>query len=279
MIINGKKIADDIATACIQRIVTFAHPPQLVALCCAPTFATKRFLEIKKARAASIGIPLSTIELSPLSTTEAVIAAVHDAVGKYDGVLVQLPFPVGIDTEAVLGAIPYSHDVDAMGYEASARLELGTTEVLPPVVGAIRAIAERHAIDFRDAKVVVVGAGRLVGKPAAQWLRGKGAHVTTLTNEVQNLSEQTRSADVLVLGAGVPGLIEPDMVADGVSIFDAGTSEEAGKLVGDADPQCALKASLFTPVPGGIGPITVSIIFQNLLALYAERQRADKSVS
>jgi len=271
MSIDGTKIAEDMAKALAERVKALPRAPRLCALYAAPTFATTRFLAIKKARARSIGITLDAIELGSGIDTAGVVAAVTRAAGEYEGVLVQLPFPSPVDVEAVLAAVPYVCDVDGIGSEAVRRLAHGDTEVLPPVVGAIRAIARSEGVDFSGMRAVVVGAGRLVGQPAAVWLRQQGAKVVVLTEETKDLAAETTRADVLVLGAGVPGLIRPEMVKEGVLLFDAGTSEAAGKLVGDADPACAERAALFTPVPGGIGPITVSVIFENLLALGAER--------
>lgn len=269
MIIDGTKIAEDMAATLAYRVRTLPRAPRLCALYAAPTFATTRFLAIKEARARSIGIPLDAVELGADIDTAGVVAAVVRAASEYEGVLVQLPFPPQVDVAAVLAAIPYNRDVDVIGGEAVQQLALGDTEALPPVVGAIRAIARSAGVDFAGKRVVVVGAGRLVGQPAAAWLRQQGAEVVVLTEEIADLAAETLQADVLVLGAGVPGLIRPEMVKEGVLIFDAGTSEAAGKLVGDADPACAPRAALFTPVPGGIGPITVSVIFENLLAFAA----------
>ena len=119
-------------------------------------------------------------------------------------------------------------------------------------------------------KVVVIGKGKLVGKPAAEWARKEGAFVEVVDRSIKNPEMIFKKADVLISGAGVPSLITPEKIKDGVLLFDAATSEMSGKLVGDIDPVCAKKAALYTPVPGGIGPLTVALLFKNLLEL-AER--------
>ena len=118
---------------------------------------------------------------------------------------------------------------------------------------------------MRFEKVVVVGHGRLVGEPAALWAKGQGATVTVVTKETSNSEQIIAAADVLILGAGQPNIITPEAIKPGVVIFDAGTSEDNGELKGDAHPDCAEVASLFTPVPGGIGPITVSMLLKNVV--------------
>ena len=138
--------------------------------------------------------------------------------------------------------------------------------VLAPVAGAIEEILERSTIDVRGKKCVVVGAGKLVGAPAAYLMRRLGSDVSVVTLESGSLDE-LKTADIVILGAGNPGFVTPEMIKEGVVLIDAGTSEQGGKVRGDADPACSEKAALFTPVPGGLGPIAVAMIFKNLLDL------------
>jgi len=139
---------------------------------------------------------------------------------------------------------------------------------LPPVVGAIKELSKRQHVVFAGAKVVVVGEGRLVGKPAALWAKKQGAQVKVIHRNTERPEEILKTADIIISGAGDPGIIKPEMIKEGVVIFDAGTSEEGGVLKGDANPACADKATLFTPVPGGIGPITVAVLLRNLVNLW-----------
>lgn len=263
MIIDGNSIAGEI----LAEVRGSDRTPHLIAVAVAPTFATRNYLSIKKRTAERAGCELSVIEMEPEVTTEEVISAVVAASQKADGVIVQLPLPPHIDLDAVLKALPRSHDADVMGGEARETYYGGDFSLLPPVVGAISEIATRHHISFQGKKTVVVGEGMLVGAPASAWLRVKGGEVMVLDKRAEDVALHTREADVLVLGAGVPGLITPEMVKEGIIIFDAGTSEEGGVVKGDADPACADKADIFTPVPGGIGPIAVALLFRNLLKL------------
>jgi methylenetetrahydrofolate dehydrogenase (NADP+) / methenyltetrahydrofolate cyclohydrolase len=266
VLVDGKKIAADISVAVAARVAVSPTPVRLVVVACDPNFETKKYLTLKQARAAALGIALEVEVLPRESDTMAVVAAIEAALPNVDGVVVQLPLPRHIDTAVVLAAVPAAYDVDAFSYQG----EPGTT-VLPPVVAAIDAIARRHDVSFKDKKVVVFGEGRLVGAPAAAFARSEGANVTVLTETSENVADIARGADIIILGVGKPNLLMPEMVKDGVVVFDAGASEDGGLLVGDAAPAVAEKAALFTPVPGGIGPITISVLFQNLLELKARQ--------
>lgn len=273
MIVNGVEIARMVEGKVITAIQAWGKAPRLQIFACWPTFAAERFLALKKAQAEKLGITLEVEEYPSGSTTDEIVAGIRTTITEMDGIIVQLPFPPHIDIEAVLNVIPASHDVDGIGAEARQLFAEGVPLVLPPVVGAIAEIIKRHDVEIAGKNVVVVGEGRLVGAPSAIWFRQQGAHVRTLNRKTEGLARFAREADILVLGAGVPCLITPDMVLGGVVIFDAGSSEDTGKLVGDADPACAEKAALFTPVPGGIGPITVALIFQNLLTLIEYQEK------
>jgi methylenetetrahydrofolate dehydrogenase (NADP+)/methenyltetrahydrofolate cyclohydrolase len=188
-----------------------------------------------------------------------------------DGVILQLPLPPDIDAEAERNRIPLSKDVDVLSDAAYQKFVEGAYPP-PPVPRAMDFVLKQYGINPWGKRVAVVGQGRLVGKPAAELMRQQGAEVVVA--ERGSVSEATRDADIVILGAGDPHFLKPDMVKDGVVILDAGTSESSGKVVGDADPSCIEKASLFTPVPRGIGPIAVVEIFANLFELKATAFKA-----
>ncbi len=265
MIVDGKAIATEIYLDTAAHIEDLPVPPSMAIITCSPNFETEKYLALKKAKGNALGVDL-LIEVLPASATTAdVISRIELAVRQTSGVVVQLPLPAHIDTKAVLSAIPSSHDVDAFLYAS------GQTFVLPPVVGAIDEISKTHQISWSGKQVVIFGEGRLVGAPAATYAREQGAVVSIVTESTENVMSLTLAADIIVLGVGKPNLLTKDMVKEGVVVFDAGASEDGGLLVGDASPEVANKASLFTPVPGGIGPITIALLFRNLLEL-ASRQ-------
>jgi methylenetetrahydrofolate dehydrogenase (NADP+)/methenyltetrahydrofolate cyclohydrolase len=267
MIIDGKKIRDDILSDLHGKISGMQTKPMLALFLPEhPDFATESFVKIKKRIGEKIGVVIAEHTLDSKLTTDEVIAEI-ECVGKdSDGIIVQFPTSPHLDAEKIRNAIPLSHDVDGVSDAAVAVFAKGESAILPPVVGAIAEICQREQIEITHKNVVIVGNGRLVGQPASVWFTQKGGIVEVLDREAGDLSP-VKDADILVLGAGSPGLITPYMIREGVILFDAGTSEAEGKLSGDADPACRDKCSLFTPVPGGIGPITVAYIFKNLLTL------------
>jgi methylenetetrahydrofolate dehydrogenase (NADP+)/methenyltetrahydrofolate cyclohydrolase len=240
-----------------ERVSVLGYSPRLVIITCAPNFETQKYLALKERKAREVGVRTERITLDAASDTQAFQDAIQDVLDRADGVIVQLPLPQSVDTEAVLRAIPQDVDADALGPRV--------TRVLSPVVGAIQEILHDAGIAVRDKLVTIIGSGRLVGLPAYHWFVGQGAHVSVVTKDTTGVETYTRTADIVVCGAGVAGLLKPEMVRDGVIILDAGTSEDGGVLRGDADPACAEKASLFTPVPGGIGPITIATLLSNVV--------------
>lgn len=267
MNINGREIAESIREDLVRELIKRDQPPSLGVVVATDALATRKFVERKRQFGESIGISVKVYKLSPTASTDKLLGAVEKAAKEHGGVVVQLPLPVHAGADAVRNAIPISHDIDVISDEAMRRFEKGESKVLPPVAGAIEEIAQRHGISFSEKHVVVLGTGRLVGRPAAVWAKQQGATVKALDAKSRDTSYEIKRADIIILGAGSPGFLKPEMVKEGVVIFDAGTSEAAGKLRGDADPACAEKASFFTPVPGGIGPITVAVIFKNLHTL------------
>lgn len=263
MTIDGKAIAAEVKRSLRHELEHCRHGLTLGILTVEPDFATESFLRIKRAVARELGVSLLEEVLPRSATTAECLESLERLVRATQGVIVQLPLPSSIDTDIMLAALPPSHDVDGMGSSA---------KILSPVVGAMADILARHAVKVPGARVVVAGRGRLVGAPAARWFSASGAEVVCAQKGDMAPFSQ---ADIIVLGAGDPGFLKPSMVKEGVVILDAGTSEVGGKVAGDADPACASKASLFTPVPGGIGPIAVAMIFKNLLALaqHASRMR------
>jgi methylenetetrahydrofolate dehydrogenase (NADP+)/methenyltetrahydrofolate cyclohydrolase len=255
MTIDGKSIAEGVYARLPQKAL------RLGILVGQISPVIDSFVRIKQKAAERLGVELVREELPRGATTADAVAAVAALAEKTDGLIVQLPLPSRIDVEEVLAAIPPEKDVD--GISPSPR-------VRPPVAGAIAEILDATGTLVHDTDAVVVGSGRLVGKPAADLLRELGARVTVLSRG--DSLEKLKGADIVVLGAGEPGLVKPEHLKKGVVLIDAGTSdspagEQGRKIAGDADPACAEIASVFTPVPGGVGPIAVAMIFRNLFEL------------
>ncbi len=268
MIIDGRMLASEVLARAKARAAKLSHPPRVLALVASETAATKSYLAIKSKRAADAGCVLEVRPVKSSLRPSDLLSMSEDA----DAVIVQLPLPADMNTKAVLDSIPVDKDADVLSTAARARFEIGDLRnpLMPPVVGAVQKILEQGEVEVAGKNAVVIGRGFLVGAPAALWLTQQGAHVTVVGRSTSNFSDVLRQADIIISGAGSPHFIKPEMLKNGVVLIDAGTSESGGAVVGDADPACAAKCSLFTPVPGGVGPLAVACLFENAITL-AER--------
>jgi methylenetetrahydrofolate dehydrogenase (NADP+)/methenyltetrahydrofolate cyclohydrolase len=265
MIIDGRAIAREILEDTKARVEKLGRTPVVRAITAQPSPATLSYLRIKAARAADAGMRLEVVMLDQ-SAQYAQYEEAIQAPGA-DAIIVQLPLPDGVDSEALVDTIPLSKDADVLSKRAAVAFQdQESGAVLPPVVAAMAEVLARTNTVVSGAHAVVVGQGKLVGKPAALWLEKEGAQVTTLTRESTDRSALAE-ADVVVLGAGSPLMVRPEHIKEGVVLIDAGTSESGGQMMGDADPSCASIAAVYTPVPGGMGPIAVACLFRNVVML------------
>jgi methylenetetrahydrofolate dehydrogenase (NADP+)/methenyltetrahydrofolate cyclohydrolase len=258
MIIDGKKIAAEIVDDLMREREALPPDLKLGVLMGATDAASESFVKIKERVANRLGVEVVRELLSDVHITGDAVHALVRLNEQCAGVIVQMPLPQEINLADVLGALPPQKDVDA--------ITDGARVVRPPVAEAIAEVFVRANVAAAGKRAVVVGAGKLVGVPAAELLRELGADVSVVTKNEGSL-EDLKLADIVVLGAGEPGLVRPAMLKQGVVLIDAGTSEASGRLAGDAVPECAEVASVFTPVPGGVGPIAVAMIFKNLFVL------------
>lgn len=260
MIIDGKAIAGEILEETKRLAIALPEVPSFTAIAVAPSPATESYLRIKRRLAEDAGIHMEVLTPDEGSTTEELVALIQgDA---RDALIVQLPLPGHIDQEAVLAAIPVEKDADVLSSATRERDAL-----MHPIAGAIHEIWIRSHVDPIDKSVVVIGNGWLVGQPVTAWLKKRGVRVTVVTKDSGDISEACQNADIVISGTGVPGLVTRDMVKEGVVIIDVGTSELGGSIAGDVSPDVADIASVFTPVPGGVGPIAVACLMKNVVEL------------
>ncbi len=259
MIIDGKKIAEDIYADLAPEYAALGRTVRLGIVVVGDNPVIESFVRIKTRSAERLGIEMVRTDLPETSTLEEIVKAVQNSAAQTDSVIAQLPLPKGIDVNAVLSAIPKSKDVDALNPSIAEEERL----VHAPVALAVVEILKRSGVEIAGKRTIVVGAGRLVGKPSAWLLKSLGANVSMFTLQEGSIDD-LKNADIIVSGAGNPGFIKPEHLTKGVALVDAGTSELNKKITGDADPACAEIASVFTPVPGGVGPVAVAMIFRNL---------------
>jgi methylenetetrahydrofolate dehydrogenase (NADP+)/methenyltetrahydrofolate cyclohydrolase len=180
-----------------------------------------------------------------------------------DGLLVQLPLPGGIDETRVARAIDVRKDVDGVHPFNAGQLYLGRPSLVPATPLGVLAMLAEHRVPLEGARAVVVGRSDIVGKPVAHLLLQANATVTICHSRTDDLARQTLDADILVAAAGIPGLISADMVKAGAAVIDVGITRTEAGLVGDVDPGVGDVAGFLTPVPGGVGPMTIAMLLRN----------------
>ena len=180
-----------------------------------------------------------------------------------DGILVQLPLPQHVDEARVIGAVEPVKDVDGFHPWNAGQLYLGRQGHVPATPLGIMELLREYKVPTAGARAVVVGRSPIVGKPVALLLLQANATVTVCHSRTQDLARETLDADILVAAVGLPGLISPDMVKQGATVIDVGQNRTDAGLVGDVDPGVAERAALLTPVPGGVGPMTIALLLRN----------------
>jgi methylenetetrahydrofolate dehydrogenase (NADP+)/methenyltetrahydrofolate cyclohydrolase len=221
-------------------------------------------------RAGDLRLPATISEAELLERVSALNA--DDAV---DALLVQLPLPDGIDEERVIRAVDPQKDVDGFHPLNAGELLLARPRLVPATARGVMALLAEYRLELDGARAVVVGRSAIVGKPVAQLLEQANATVTVCHSHTLDLARQTLDADVLVVATGRAAMISPDMVKTGSTVIDVGINRTEAGLVGDVDPGAADVASHMTPVPGGVGPMTIACLLQNAVACARLRRGHD----
>ena len=226
-----------------------------------------------------VGMNSYQIELPDDTSEEALLEKIKELNGDpaVNGILVQLPLPKHISEKRVIAAISPLKDVDAFHPENVGKIMIGDYDFLPCTPAGIMRLLEFYKIDVVGKRCVVIGRSNIVGKPMAHLLLEKNGTVTVCHSKTEGLSEITRSADILVAAVGRPLFVTADMVKPGAVVIDVGINRNSeGKLVGDVDfESVSAIASYITPVPGGVGPMTITMLLENTL-LAAKKQISDK---
>lgn len=189
-----------------------------------------------------------------------------------DGILVQLPLPPHMDEPKVTRSVDPEKDVDGFHPLNAGRLYLGEPLHVPATPLGIMRMLEEYGVELLGKNAVVIGRSEIVGKPIAMLLLAEHATVTICHSRTADLAAHTREADVLVAAVGRPGLVTPEMVKPGAAVVDVGMNRTDAGLVGDVDPAVAEVAGLITPVPGGVGPMTIAMLLRNTLAAARHRR-------
>ncbi|UAN52783.1 bifunctional methylenetetrahydrofolate dehydrogenase/methenyltetrahydrofolate cyclohydrolase FolD [Serratia sp. JSRIV002] len=272
-IIDGKTIAqqvrNEVAEQVKQRLAVGKRAPGLAVVLVGENPASQIYVASKRKACEEVGFISRSYDL-PNSTTEPELLALIDKLNadkEIDGILVQLPLPAGIDNVKVLERISPDKDVDGFHPYNVGRLCQRAPKLRPCTPRGIVTLLERYNIDTYGLNAVVVGASNIVGRPMSMELLLAGCTTTVTHRFTKNLRHHVENADLLIVAVGKPGFIPGDWIKPGAIVIDVGINRlESGKVVGDVDFEAASeRAAFITPVPGGVGPMTVATLIQNTL--------------
>jgi methylenetetrahydrofolate dehydrogenase (NADP+) / methenyltetrahydrofolate cyclohydrolase len=271
----AQKVLDDVRAGVARLKDRTGTVPTLAVVLVGDFAPSKVYVANKKRAADTVGIA-SEDHVHPEGLDRAALLGLLrklNADPRVHGILLQLPLPAGLDEDEAIGAIAPEKDVDGLHPMNLGRLLAGEPGVVPCTPAGCLEILDHYGCELKGAEAVVIGRSRLVGKPLAQLLLARHATVTTCHTRTRDLAAHTRRADVLCVAAGRPRTVTGDMVKPGAWVIDVGINRlETGKLAGDVDfESVAARAHAVTPVPGGVGPMTIAMLLRNTLRA-AERQ-------
>lgn len=230
--------------------------------------ASRSFIKQKEKACEAASIKFRKVEFEEKINQEDLIKEIKKISEENNGLVVQLPLPPKFNSQEVLNSIPPEKDPDVLSQKGFEEFESGTSLVLPPVVGAVNHFLKEYSISLSGKKVVLLGKGRLVGKPLSVWFNKKEVEFSVIEKDTEKPEDILKEADLIISGIGRPNTIKGEDVKEGAVVIDAGTSLDKGQLTGDVDfKEVSKKASYITPVPGGLGPLTVACLLENLLNL------------
>ncbi|MBQ2473941.1 MAG: bifunctional methylenetetrahydrofolate dehydrogenase/methenyltetrahydrofolate cyclohydrolase FolD [Ruminococcus sp.] len=272
-IIDGKKVAADTKARVKERTEelknTYHITPGLAVVIVGDDPASRVYVNNKKKACEAVGFVSEEYALPAETTQEELLALVETLNSKPDisGILVQLPLPKHLDDKAVIAAINPQKDVDAFHAVNVGKIMLGEYDFLPCTPAGVMEMLHSYQIPVEGRECVVIGRSNIVGKPMGMLLLHENGTVTICHSRTKNLAEVCRRADILVAAVGIPKFVKADMVKEGAVVIDVGMDrDENGKLCGDVDfENVKEKCSFITPVPGGVGPMTIATLMKNTL--------------
>jgi methylenetetrahydrofolate dehydrogenase (NADP+)/methenyltetrahydrofolate cyclohydrolase len=279
-IIDGKALGATVREEVAASVAELGHVG-LATVLVGDDPASHIYIDLKQKAAEKAGMEARDLKLPADTSEDDLLATIADlnADDGVDGLLVQLPLPDHIDENRIIEAISPEKDVDGIHPLNAGRLYLGRPTLVPGTPLGIMRMLDEYEIPLEGARAVVVGRSAIVGKPMAHLLLQRNATVTICHSRTQDLQRHTLDADVLVAAVGRAHLISPDMVRAGATVIDVGMNREEGsrKVLGDVDPGAMEEAAYMTPVPGGVGPMTIAMVLQN--AVTAARLRRTGAIA
>ncbi len=273
-IIDGKKISKEILEGIKKEVENLAFTPIFCDVLVGDDKVSKQYVDLKAHMAERASMSFYDASYEANIATEKLIEEIRELnkIENMCGLIVQLPLPEHIDTKRVVNAIDSKLDVDCLGDQANEEFRAGKNVLIPPTASACLELLHSTQVDLKGKNIVVLGSGDLVGKPVSVLLKQKGLEPTILSSKSEGKEEIIKNADIIISGIGKGSFIKGDMVKEGVIIIDAGTSESGAGIVGDVDFESVKDiAGYVSPVPGGVGPVTVAMLFKNVLEVAKQR--------
>ena len=282
MIISGtqlaKELKDNVAQKVTEAVKEYGRPPHLVVILVGEDPASQSYVKGKGKDAVEVGFKSTTIRKPETITEDELISLIEElnADDEVDGILVQLPLPKHIDEDKVIETIDKSKDVDGFHPANVAALWQKRECIYPCTPKGIIKLLDKAGVEIEGKKAVVIGRSNIVGLPASKMLLDRNATVTIAHSRTKDLAKTAAEADILVVAIGKPRFVTADMVKPGAALIDVGVNRdpETGKLCGDVDfDACVEKASVITPVPGGVGPMTRACLMENTLECFINKMK------
>jgi len=273
IIIDGRKIKDEMLLEIKREVETLPFPPIFCDLLVGSDPSSVQYVKIKARMAESVGIKFRTAEF-PEATTEELRQEVENLnkVPHMCGIIVQLPLPTTIDKKIVLDQINPELDVDCLGMINSENFYHDEATLYFPTALACLQILDSLNLDLTNKEIIILGQGLLVGQPVAHLLRKRGLSVTTINSKTLEPEILIKRADVIISAIGRAKYLKGEMLKEGVVLIDAGTSEDNGAVSGDVDLESVLGVAAYvSPTPGGVGPVTVAMLLENVLQVARRR--------
>ena len=274
-IIDGKSLGAKVREEVAASVAELGHVG-LATVLVGDDPASHIYIDLKQKAAAQAGMEARDLKLPADTSEDELLATIAElnADDGVDGLLVQLPLPDHIDESRAIEAIAPGKDVDGIHPLNAGRLYLGRPTLVPGTPLGIMRMLDEYEIPLEGARAVVVGRSAIVGKPMAHLLLQRNATVTICHSRTQDLQRHTLDADVLVAAVGRTHVISADMVKAGATVIDVGMNRDEGsrKVLGDVDPSAMDEAAYMTPVPGGVGPMTIAMVLQNTVTAARARR-------
>jgi methylenetetrahydrofolate dehydrogenase (NADP+)/methenyltetrahydrofolate cyclohydrolase len=264
-LMDGKALAQRVRAEVAQEVAELGRPVGLATVLVGDDPASAVYVRNKRQACAEAGIESYHHELSGETGEQELLSLVADlnADDRVTGILVQLPLPDQIDDDTIIRAIDPAKDVDGFHPMNAGLLVQGTPVLAPATPAGIMELLDAYEVELEGARAVVVGRSNIVGKPISLLLLQRHATVTICHSRTRELPAVTREADVIVAAVGKAEAVRRDMVKPGAAVIDVGINRVDGRLVGDVAPDVADVAGLLTPVPGGVGPMTIAALLRN----------------